>query len=132
MDNAWVYMLQCSDGSFYVGKYQGDDLQTRVDEHNAAKYPTAYTARRRPVTLVWSDWFSRYDDAAAFERRLKGWSRVKKQALIRNDQRTLKAAAKRGFRPAKDLHPEERRSRVTKGGPGAQARCGGDHRRGTE
>jgi len=96
----WIYMLKCADGSYYIGKYQGDDLETRICEHNSAKYENAYTARRRPVELVWSEWFSRYDDAVAFERQLKGWSRVKKEALIRGDEAALKAYSRRGFRPS--------------------------------
>lgn len=110
----WVYMLRCADGSYYVGKYQGPDLDWRVSEHNEAHYPDAYTAKRRPVELVWSDWFSRYDDAVALERRLKGWSRAKKYALIRGDAASLKAFSRRGFKPA-SLHPEEgARAPVTK------------------
>ncbi len=93
---AWVYMLRCADGSYYVGKYQGRDLAERVSEHNTTKYQNAYTARRLPVTLVWSEWFSRYDDAVAFERRIKGWRRVKKEALIRGDWEGVKALSRRG------------------------------------
>lgn len=96
----WVYILQCADGSYYVGKYQGDDLATRVWEHNNKQYPNAYTARRLPVKLVWSEWFSRYDNAVAFERQIKGWSRAKKEALIRADWDGLQALSKRGGRPA--------------------------------
>ena len=98
--SAFVYMLRCADGSYYVGKYQGDDLDVRVSEHNTRKYQNAYTARRLPVALVWSDWFSRYDDAVACERRLKGWSRAKKEALVRGDGTALKALSKRGVRPS--------------------------------
>lgn len=100
MATVWVYVLRCADGSYYVGKYQGDDLAWRVSEHNAAHYPGAYTASRRPVELVWAQWFSRYDDAVAFERQLKGWSRAKKEALIRNDEAALKAYSRRGFKPS--------------------------------
>ena len=55
----------------------------------------AYTFTRRPVSLVWSDWFSRFDDAVAFERQLKGWGRAKKQALINGDYDELVRQAKR-------------------------------------
>ena len=98
---AWVYMLECADGSYYVGKYQGGDVETRVSEHNTRKYEDAYTARRLPVTLVWSECFDRFDDAVAMERRIKGWSRAKKQALIRGDGEALRAYSKRGFKPSK-------------------------------
>ena len=98
--NVWVYILKCADGSYYVGKYQGDDLDTRVSEHNNRAYPTAYTAKRLPVELVWSEWFSRYDDAVACERQLKGWGRAKKRALIRGDWDTVQSLSQRGVRPS--------------------------------
>lgn len=106
MVTVFVYILRCADGSYYVGKYQGVDMETRVAEHNSAVYENAYTAKRRPVVLIWADWFSRYDDAVALERRLKGWSRAKKEALIRGDEAMLRAYSRRGFKPS-SLHPEE-------------------------
>jgi putative endonuclease len=76
---AYVYMLRCADGSFYIGSATGDDLSVRIDQHNAGSYP-GYTFTRRPVVLVWSEHFDRITDAIA-----KGWSRAKKEALIRSD-----------------------------------------------
>ena len=81
---AYVYMLRCADGSFYIGSAAGDDLSVRIDQHNAGSYP-GYTFKRRPVALVWSEHFDRITDAIAVERQLKGWSRAKKEALIRSD-----------------------------------------------
>lgn len=95
MENAFVYILKCADDSYYVGSHRGVDVETRVSEHQAGTFPNAYTFRRRPVELVWSDWFSRYDEAVAFERKLKGWSRAKKEAFIRGDFGLLKTLAKR-------------------------------------
>lgn len=95
MQTAFVYILQCADGSYYVGSHRGDDVATRVGEHQAGKYPGAYTFARRPVTLVWSEWFPRFDEAVLFERRVKGWSRAKKEALIRGDFAALVELAKR-------------------------------------
>ncbi|MCK5746558.1 MAG: GIY-YIG nuclease family protein [Oricola sp.] len=95
----FVYMLRCSDGSYYIGKYQGNDLDTRISEHNNRAYPDSYTAKRLPVTLVWSKWFSRYDEAVACERQLKGWSRAKKEALIRGDWDMVQVLSKRGVSP---------------------------------
>ncbi len=97
---AWVYMLECADGSYYVGKYQGGDVEIRVAEHNTRKYENAYTVRRLPVKLVWSECFYRYDHAVALERQLKGWSRAKKEALIRGEWETVQACSRRGFRPS--------------------------------
>ena len=76
----WTYMLRCSDQSFYVGSTSYRDVETRVSEHNGARYP-GYTANRRPVILVWAKWFDDLRDAHATERRLKGWSHEKKEAL---------------------------------------------------
>ncbi|MDO9060752.1 MAG: GIY-YIG nuclease family protein [Bradyrhizobium sp.] len=80
----FVYMLRCADNSFYVGSATGDDLSPRIDQHNAGAYP-GYTFSRRPVVLVWSEYFDRATDAIAAERKIKGWSRAKKEALIRSD-----------------------------------------------
>ncbi len=96
----WIYILECADGSYYIGKYQGEMLETRLWEHNNGKHPDAYTAKRLPVEIVWSEWFARYDDAVVCERKLKGWSRAKKEALIRGDEAALKAFSKRGFKPS--------------------------------
>jgi putative endonuclease len=87
---AFVYLLRCSDNSFYVGSATGDDIA----EHNAGAHG-GYTSTRRPVQLVWSEHFERITDAIAMERRLKGWSRAKKEALIKNDWQTIEQLAKR-------------------------------------
>jgi putative endonuclease len=87
-------MLRCSDGSYYVGSATGDDLSKRIAEHDAGAYP-GYTFTRRPVTLIWSEHFERITDAIAAERQLKGWSRAKKEALIRGDWTTISRLAKR-------------------------------------
>ena len=90
-DGAWVYILRCADGAFYVGTTRGE-LEKRVAEHNAASFG-GWTARRRPVALAWSQWFVRITDAIAAERQLKTWSRGKKDALVRSDFPRLKALA---------------------------------------
>lgn len=55
------------------------------------------------MKLVWSDQFTSYTDAVAYERKLKGWSRLKKKALIHSDETALKAYSQRGFRPVSIL-----------------------------
>ncbi|BAT57906.1 GIY-YIG nuclease superfamily protein [Variibacter gotjawalensis] len=77
MDGAYVYILKCADGSYYAGTAR-DGLQRRVDEHNAGSFG-GYTALRRPVALVFSQWFERVTDAIAAERQIKGWSRAKRK-----------------------------------------------------
>jgi putative endonuclease len=80
----YIYMLHCADGSYYVGSATGDDLSTRVDQHNAGLHK-GYTFSRRPVVLVWSEYFDGITGGIAVERQLKGWSRAKKEALLRSD-----------------------------------------------
>jgi putative endonuclease len=82
----FVYMLRCSAGSYYVGSARGDwgALERRVNEHNAGVYD-GHTKSRRPVELVFQQEFQRITDAIAAERQIKGWSRAKKEALIRGD-----------------------------------------------
>ena len=80
----YIYMLRCADGSYYVGSATGDDRGPRVNQHNAGSYK-GYTFSRRPVVLVWSEYFDRITDGIAVERQLKGWSRAKKEALLRSD-----------------------------------------------
>ena len=91
---AFVYMLKCADESFYVGSATADDLTKRVAEHQIGAYP-GYTSTRRPVILVWSEHFERITDAIAVERQIKGWSRAKKEALIKGDWGEISDRAKR-------------------------------------
>ena len=91
---AFVYMLQCADRSYYVGSATGDDLWKRVAEHETGAY-RGYTFARRPIRLVWSEHFDRITDAIAVERKIKGWSRAKKRALIEGDWTAIKLLAKR-------------------------------------
>ena len=65
-DGAYVYILLCSDGSYYTGTAR-QGLEQRVAEHNAGHYG-GYTSTRRPVVLVFSQWFERITDAIAAER----------------------------------------------------------------
>ena len=90
---AWVYILRCADGSYYVGSARGS-LEHRIGQHHAGEM-AGYTSTRRPVTLVWSTDFQFITDAIAFERQLKGWSRGKKVALIRSDYSKLPVLASR-------------------------------------
>ena len=73
---AWTYIVECKDGSFYVGSTV--DLDRRIGEHNEGLGAT-YTAirRRRPVTLVWSAQFDRADEAFYYEKQIQNWSRAK-------------------------------------------------------
>jgi putative endonuclease len=102
---AFVYMLRCADNSYYVGNATGDDLGPRVAQHQSGTYP-GYTYTRRPVHLVWSEYFDRITDAIVVERKIKGWSRAKKEALIKGDWGALQRLAKRrAGRPRQNGNP---------------------------
>jgi putative endonuclease len=90
---AYVYMLRCSDGSFYVGSARRG-LDRRISEHNHGTYG-GYTSTRRPVRLVWAQHFLVITDAIDVERQIKGWSRAKKEALIRGDYGAIQLLSKR-------------------------------------
>ncbi|GAA1908047.1 GIY-YIG nuclease family protein [Nocardioides lentus] len=90
----YAYMLRCRDGSYYVGSTW--DLDRRVADHNLGQgLGAAYTSSRRPVVLVWSQHFDRIEDAFAFEKRVQGWGRAKREALIRGDWDAISALARR-------------------------------------
>jgi len=79
---AWVYILECNDSSYYVGC--STNLAQRMEQHEQGTF-SGYTARRRPVVLKWSGETNDIKSAIAAERQIKGWSRAKKEALIRGD-----------------------------------------------
>jgi len=96
---AYMYLLRCSDRSYYTGTARSG-LEQRIAEHNAGTFD-GYTAKRRPVTLVYSEWFDQITDAISAERQVKGWSRAKKEALIRGDFDQLRELSKRRTLKAK-------------------------------
>ena len=87
-----VYILRCSDGTFYVGHTTSVD--ERIAAHNAGEGP-AYTRHRRPVELAHSESFDTSSAAVHRERQLKKWTRRKKEALINGDLEGLHNAARR-------------------------------------
>jgi putative endonuclease len=100
-EGAYLYILRCSDGSYYMGTTRST-LEGRVAQHNAGTFE-GYTKSRRPVTLVFSQWFDRIADAIESERSLKKWSRAKKEAFIRGDIASLQQLSKR-----RSPHPSRR------------------------
>ena len=79
----YVYILRCNDNSLYVGVTS--NIERRVIEHNEGKYQDAYTYSKRPVALVFYENFTEPNQAIEFEKKIKKWSRTKKQALIDGD-----------------------------------------------
>ena len=93
-DGCWFYIVKCSDNSLYTGTTRGE-VGTRVAQHNAGLYPNSFTFTRRPVWLVFAEHFPSILDAIAMERRVKGWSRRQKQAMIDGRWRELTELARR-------------------------------------
>ena len=91
--NAYVYILRCADGHYYVGSTR-TSLDHRIAQHNDGTFG-GYTKSRRPVELVYSESFDRITDAIGAERQLKGWSRAKKEALMRGTFNLLQQLARR-------------------------------------
>jgi predicted GIY-YIG superfamily endonuclease len=88
----FVYILRCSDGSYYVG--HTNDVAERVERHNAGRGP-AYTAARLPVELAYSQELPSMEAALQREAQLKRWTRAKKEALIAADKSRLHLLARR-------------------------------------
>ena len=76
----WVYIVHCSDNSYYTG--HTDNLEKRLAEHKSGEFE-GYTARRLPIRPLFTEEFSKREEALGRERQIKGWSRAKKEALIR-------------------------------------------------
>ena len=93
MRSYWVYIVECSDASYYTGIT--NDVDRRVAEHNLGTDAHAYTFMRRPVVLVYSTEYADPDSAIRFEKQVKGWTRAKKRALIRGDWAALRARPQR-------------------------------------
>jgi putative endonuclease len=87
----FVYILQCADDSLYTGVT--NDLDRRMEEHNKGIDDKSYTYYRRPLNLVFSEMFYDPNEAIAFEKQIKRWSKAKKIALIKGDIPLLKNLA---------------------------------------
>ena len=92
MKRFWVYMLLCSDGSYYIGVT--NNVERRIAEHNAGEDEGCYTYTRRPVSLIYAADFRNPTEAIDWEKHIKRWSRAKKAALARGDFESLKRLAR--------------------------------------
>jgi putative endonuclease len=79
MKDYFVYILKCSDDSYYAGIT--NNLEKRINEHQSGMI-RGYTSSRLPIRLVFSERFTDVNQAIRLEKQLKGWSRKKKEALI--------------------------------------------------
>ncbi|MFZ5882559.1 MAG: GIY-YIG nuclease family protein [Chloroflexota bacterium] len=91
---AWMYILKCADGSYYVGSTK--NLERRMEQHQSGK-GARYTSRRLPVELVYSEEYDRVADAYYREKQVQNWSRAKREALINGEYEKLPALAKKKF-----------------------------------
>lgn len=91
---AWMYILECADGSYYVGSTR--DLERRLHQHNQGK-GSRYTARRTPVTLAYAAEFDSIAEAYRREKQVQGWGRAKREALIDGNFEALPALARKEF-----------------------------------
>lgn len=91
MKTYYVYMVFCTDGTYYVG--MTNDLERRIGEHNYGIDPDCYTFSRRPVVLKYSQDFASVWDAIDAEKKIKRWSHPKKSALARGDWKMISKLA---------------------------------------
>ena len=83
-----VYILKCSDNSYYTG--MTNNIERRLNEHNFGINKECYTFDKRPLEFVFCTEFNEVNQAIAFEKQVKGWSRKKKEAIINNKWEDLK------------------------------------------
>ena len=97
MKTYYVYILKCSDDTYYTGITS--NLDKRVIEHNSGKHKDSYTHLRRPVSLVFYAEFTEPTKAIETEKQIKKWSKAKKEALINNEFEMLANLSKKTFKP---------------------------------
>ena len=91
---AWMYILECADGSYYVGST--NDLERRLMEHQEGR-GARYTTRRLPVKLVYIEEYNFAAEAFEREKQVQNWSRAKREALINGNRESLPELAKKKF-----------------------------------
>ncbi|NNL83204.1 MAG: GIY-YIG nuclease family protein [Winogradskyella sp.] len=84
----YVYIVRCSDETLYTGIT--NNTQRRIKEHNTGKTKSSYTYKRRPVELIFAQEFREVEQAILYEKKIKKWSRKKKDALINGNENKLK------------------------------------------
>jgi len=75
----YVYILQCSDGSYYVG--HTENIELRLSEHKNKKY-SGYTSTRLPINLVFHQPFACSDEDAYVSPGAKTGKRTKGKRCI--------------------------------------------------
>jgi len=106
MRSYYVYILECSDKSYYTGVT--NDMYRRLEEHQTGRHSTSYTFTRRPVKLVYVDVTDDIGGAIYREKQIQGWSRKKKEALIQNQEQKLPLLSKRYLPQSKKYLPKKK------------------------
>ena len=88
----YVYLLECRDGSYYIGVT--NNLTRRLIEHAEGVDIFCFTFSRRPVILKNYMVFDNFYEAIKVEKKLKKWSKAKKEAFFRKDNETLHELSK--------------------------------------
>jgi Predicted endonuclease containing a URI domain len=91
----WVYILGCADNSYYTGHTH--NLEERIAKNQSGEID-GYTSTRLPVRLLFSEEFPTREEALACERQIKGWSRRKKEALMKGDWAEVSRLARSSLR----------------------------------
>ena len=94
MIKGYMYILKCSDGSYYTGSTK--DLDKRILQHQSGEGAN-HTSKRLPVKLVYYEEFMRIDEAFFREKQVQKWSKKKKEALINGEFEDLKSLSKKSF-----------------------------------
>jgi len=94
MTEGYMYILLCSDGSYYTGSTK--NLEFRINEHQSG-HGANYTKKRLPVKLIYYEQYSRIDHAFYREKQVQGWSRKKKEALMQGETRLLPTLSRKIF-----------------------------------
>lgn len=96
---AWMYILKCGDGSFYVGSTRNLDLRFMQHQQGMG---SRYTSARLPVQLVYYEEYDKVSEAYSREKQVQGWSRRKREALINGSPELLPTLAKKVFNKSKN------------------------------
>ena len=93
----WMYVLRCSNGSYYTGSTNNLDL--RLAQHQSGEGAN-HTKKHGPVELVFFEEYKRIDHAFYREKQIQKWTRAKKEALISGRLEELVRLSKSGLRQA--------------------------------
>lgn len=96
MQTSFVYILKCSDNTYYTGITE--NVYKRYEEHQSGKHFGSYTFNRRPVSLEYYCSFTNIEIAIEFEKKIKKWSKAKKEALIEGRFEDLPNLSKKNFK----------------------------------